>query len=102
MRHRFACGLLSAMTTPAIVHDDKFYLADGDLLIRSEPPQGGSVTVFRVHKAMMAYNSPVFRDMLDLPGDPAGREMHDGAPVVWVTDTADEVQALLAALYDPG
>ena len=88
------------MTSPAIVHDTKFYLADGDLAIRSELSQDGSATVFRVHKATMAYNSPVFHGMLGLPVHPAGEEVHDGVPVVQVTDTAEEMRALLAALYD--
>lgn len=99
---RCAWLLLLTMTAPAIVHDARFYLVDGDLAICSGPSPDGQATVFRIHKAVMAYNSPIFHGMLDMPGDPVGQEMHDGVPIVRVTDTADEVHALLAALYDPG
>ena len=92
------------MTTLNIVHDANFYLADGDLAVYSAVSQddAATVTVFRVHKGILAFHSPVFRDMLALPTHPTGQEMHDGAPLVRVTDTAEELHALLAALYDPG
>ncbi|GJE95290.1 hypothetical protein PsYK624_114730 [Phanerochaete sordida] len=90
------------MTTSPVVRDAKFYLADGDLAICSALSLGDSVTVFRVHKVVMAYHSPVFRSMLGLPPVPGTQEMYDDAPVVRVTDSAEELRALLDALYDPG
>lgn len=92
----------STMTTPAIIHDSKFYLQDGDLAICSSSSQEGPVTIFRIHKPVMLYNSPVFRSMFDLPVAPEGQEKHDGVPIVRVTDSAEELRALLNALYDPG
>ncbi|GJE95312.1 hypothetical protein PsYK624_114960 [Phanerochaete sordida] len=90
------------MTTPNVLHDDKFYLADGDLAICSAASPEGATTVFRVHKAYMTYNSPVFRDILGLPAGGDDQEMHDGVPVVRVTDSAEELHAFLDALYTPG
>ncbi|GJE95291.1 hypothetical protein PsYK624_114740 [Phanerochaete sordida] len=85
-----------------IVHDDKLYLADGDLAICSAAADDGTTTVFRVHKAVMAHNSPVFRGMFGLPAAPAAQDCYDGASLVRVTDTAEELRALLDALYNPG
>lgn len=92
--------LLYTMNTQAIAHDAKFYLADGDLAIFSAPSPDGSTTVFCIHKVVMAYSSPVFRGMLDTPEGLAGQDMHGDVPVVSVTDSAEEMHALL--LYDFG
>ena len=94
---------MTTSSSPAFLHDPDFYLPDGDLAIYSAPSaQDGSVTVFRVHKPVMAYNSPIFRGMFELPAHPTSQEMYEGVPVVRVTDSADGIHALLAALYDAG
>ncbi|GJF00620.1 hypothetical protein PsYK624_169140 [Phanerochaete sordida] len=86
------------MVNPIPIHDDKFYFADGDLVLRSLPSSEGKVTLFRPHQTTMAYSSPVFSGMLGIPGE---QEMYDGAPVVDLGDTAEELRALLDALHDP-
>ena len=94
---------MTTSSSPTFIHDPDFYLPDGDLAICSAPSvQDGAVAVFCVHKVVMAYNSPVFCGMLNLPAHPEGQETHEGVPVVRVTDSAEEIHALLAALYDPG
>ena len=94
---------MTTSSSPTFLRDPDFYLPDGDFAICSAPSaQDSVVTVFRVHKPVMAYNSPVFHDMLELPAYPTGQETHEGVPLVRVTDSAEEMRALLAALYDPG
>lgn len=76
-------------------------------------------TLFRVHKGILAKHSPVFEGMFTLP-DPAestnaarsrvgfGYDAHghlnkeyEGAPVVELSDTMEQVEQLLGVLYDP-
>lgn len=76
-------------------------------------------TLFRVHKGILAKHSPVFEGMFTLP-DPAestnaarsrvgfGYDAHghlnkeyEGAPVVELSDTMEQVEQLIGALYDP-
>ena len=90
---------MTTSSSPTFLHDPNFYLPDGDLAIYSAPsPQDGTVTVFRVHKPLMAYNLPIFRGMLELPAHPTSQETHKGVPVVRVTDSAENMHAPLAAL----
>ena len=79
-----------------------FYFPDGDLVIQSTGSQGEECTpvLFRVNKSVLAFNSPVFADMFALPIGPT-QDMHEGAPLVHVTDTAEQWSDLLSALYNP-
>lgn len=78
------------------------YLPYGDLaLLSCAGVDGGPATVFRVGKTTLAFNSSIFATMLTLPGGADGQEMYEGAPVVRLSDTADDLQDLLKALYDP-
>lgn len=65
------------------------------------PEENGHITLFRISKSILAFNSPVFADMLPLPDNAEVQEMYDGVPVVRVTDSAEEWQKLVAALYNP-
>ena len=90
------------MEDDTIICHSKFYFKDGDLVIKSAPNADEKPTVFRVNKSVLAFNSTVFAGMLTLPGGSEVHETYDGVPVVAVTDTAEELAALMTALYDPG
>ena len=86
------------------VHHSKFYFEDGNLVIRSsEDPKRDGATLFRVHKGVLALNSPVFAGMFTLPD--AGTDVqdsHNGVPLVELTDSSEDLESLFAVLYDPG
>ncbi|KIP07179.1 hypothetical protein PHLGIDRAFT_45454, partial [Phlebiopsis gigantea 11061_1 CR5-6] len=76
-----------------------FYLPFGDLIVQSAADAKGTSTLFRVNKSLLAFNSPVFADMFTLPNT-STQELYDGAPIVRVTDTAEDLTAVCSALYD--
>ena len=86
----------------ALARHPHFYLPDGDLVVCSGPGDNEHSTVFRVNKTVLAYNSPVFQDMFALPSNPSTQEMYEETPMVRVTDSADELEQLIEALYNPG
>ena len=65
----------TAVDMERIVRSARFYVSDGDLAIFSSPAEDNlkSITVFRVHKSILAYNSPVFKGMVELPNAPDAR-----------------------------
>lgn len=71
---------------------------DGSVVLRVKDPP----TLFRVHRALIARHSEVFRDMFAMPqpenGDDA--EMIETCPVVDLHDSANDMSSLLRALYD--
>ncbi|KIP07173.1 hypothetical protein PHLGIDRAFT_127803 [Phlebiopsis gigantea 11061_1 CR5-6] len=78
-----------------------FYLPLGDLVVQSASDEYSTqVVLFRVNKSILAFNSPVFADMFTLPTT-AVQELYDGAPMVCLTDTAEELTALFSALHNP-
>ncbi|KIP07180.1 hypothetical protein PHLGIDRAFT_71502 [Phlebiopsis gigantea 11061_1 CR5-6] len=79
----------------------KFHFNHGDVAIHSAPDSEGKATAYRVNKAVLALNSTVFADMFTLPDADGLHEMDDGVPVVVVTDSEEELSALMQALYEP-
>ncbi|KAI5119036.1 hypothetical protein M0805_001859 [Coniferiporia weirii] len=77
--------------------------ADSNITDASDPvPMEPKSLLFRVHKSLLLENSVVFRDMLNLGDAPSGvNEEHDGAPVVQMPDSAEEVEDLLKTFYRP-
>lgn len=74
----------------------------------------GSRVLFRVHKSILSKHSPVFEGMFALPEVASGPEnagaenlpgsldeMYEGAPVVELSDTEEQVEMLLGVFYDP-
>ncbi|KIP07405.1 hypothetical protein PHLGIDRAFT_423278 [Phlebiopsis gigantea 11061_1 CR5-6] len=79
------------------------YFPDGNIVLRSAENVQGVATLFRVHKGVLALNSAVFAGMFSLPAAaPDVQEVYDGVPLVTLTDSAADLEALLRALYDPG
>ncbi|KAJ7061820.1 hypothetical protein C8F01DRAFT_1138437 [Mycena amicta] len=81
--------------TENLVRCEDLWFSDCGLVIRAEK------TVFRVSRDVMAFHSPIFRDMLALP-TPASAESFEGCPLVSLPDTAEDVTYFLKALihYD--
>lgn len=73
-----------------------------------------SRVLIRVHKSILSKHSPVFEGMFALPEAASGLEnagadnlpgsldeMYEGAPVVELSDTEEQVEMLLGVFYDP-
>ncbi|KAJ7628214.1 hypothetical protein DFH06DRAFT_1304300 [Mycena polygramma] len=57
--------------------------------------------IFQVPKALLAARSSVFRDMVGFPQPPGTEmELHEGIPVVALSDAALDVDAFLTAILD--
>ncbi|KAJ7650830.1 hypothetical protein FB45DRAFT_997611 [Roridomyces roridus] len=76
-------------------------------LVRSEiwKPYGDTVlqaqsTLFKVNRTILVEHSSVFEGMFSIP-QPHSAETIDGCPMVELSDTAQDIELLLAALYDP-
>ncbi|KAF7351131.1 BTB domain-containing protein [Mycena sanguinolenta] len=67
---------------------------DGSVVLQSENTQ------FRVHWSILSQHSPFFRDLERLP-QPPNQPTADGCPIVELSDSAENVEYLLKALYDP-
>ncbi|KII84017.1 hypothetical protein PLICRDRAFT_118734 [Plicaturopsis crispa FD-325 SS-3] len=66
---------------------------DGSIILQAES------TRFRVHHTVLAQNSPIFEDMLNI-GEASGEDTVDGCPFVILHDAAADLEAVLRALYD--
>ncbi|KAJ6512854.1 hypothetical protein C8R45DRAFT_961571 [Mycena sanguinolenta] len=82
-------------------------LAECQSVIRSEIwyPDGSIVlqardTQFRVHWSVLALHSAFFHGMLGLP-QPPDQPSVDGCPIIELSDSEEDVENLLRALYDP-
>lgn len=81
-------------------HHPSFYLPHGDLVLVPLTSENRPSKLFRVHRGILSYNSPVFSGMLTLPGSPLATEIYDGVPLVRMSDDEEDVVILLKALYD--
>ncbi len=100
----------------ALVKHPRLWYPDGNIILRSkaspnyevmneEHPRDVAIQVnFCVHKSMLARQSQVFRDMLDLGTDGSasiGGELYEGLPLVALEESAKDLEDILQALYDP-
>lgn len=69
------------------------HISDADVVVRSSDRSD-----FRVHRAILASSSPVFRDMFSLPQSLDG-VTDDGLPVVDISEDAELVRFLITILY---
>ena len=74
-------------------HPD-LWMDDGSIVIQAENSQ------FRIHRTTLSRHSPVFRDMFSIPQPTDSDDTVDGCPIVRLSDSAEDVTHLLAALYD--
>ena len=92
---------------PVERHHD-LWLSDGNIVLstRSQHDDIQQLTLFRVHKSVLARHSAVFRDMFSETVSAASEgkgvnELYDGLSVVSLVDSTKDVEAILKVLYDP-
>lgn len=93
---------MSASHTMHVVRHSKYYLKDGDIVLCSSPDASHESTVFRVHKGVLSFNSPVFRDMFAVSNQNTVQDRYDDTAMIELSDSAEDLEGLLHALYDPG
>ncbi|KAI0697580.1 hypothetical protein BC835DRAFT_1413616 [Cytidiella melzeri] len=74
------------------------YFTDGDIVISATSRAKSYTELYRVDRIFLARHSPVFKDMFSL-GKGRDDEQYDGAPRVHLPEDAEDVAALLGALY---
>ena len=88
-------------------HDDEFWFEDGNIVLATD------VHLYCVHRGVLAKNSTVFKDMLELPnvgntsdleaGIVENGDSWEGRPLVrMVGDSDEDVYHILMAVYDIG
>lgn len=78
-----------------VVRSDVWY-DDGNIILQAEQVQ------FKVLRSILAEISSVFRDMFSLPQPTVAQyeaEMVYGCPIVHLSDSAEEVQLVLEAIF---
>ncbi|KAJ8516303.1 hypothetical protein ONZ45_g6362 [Pleurotus djamor] len=90
---------------PTTLQDSQYYFKDGNIVLSAhEDPDNldSIVFLFRAHMTVLARQSTVFADMMDLP-TPADetQDTYDGAPLLHLHDRAEHVRGFLLAIYDP-
>ncbi|KAJ7679111.1 hypothetical protein DFH06DRAFT_1414926 [Mycena polygramma] len=68
--------------------------SDGSVVLQAHDTQ------FRVHWSVLALHSSFFQGMMELP-QPPNQPSIEGCPIIELSDSAEDVQHLLRALYDP-
>src|ERR1700691_2264130 len=77
-------------TTPK--HGEPWF-DDGNIILQAESTQ------FRVYRGILSGSSQVFADMFSVPQPAAKTELVEGCPIIHVSDTAKDWQAVLETLY---
>ncbi|TCD63693.1 hypothetical protein EIP91_005098 [Steccherinum ochraceum] len=75
------------------VHSEDFWYADGNIVLVAQR------TAFRIHQGVLARKSSIFEDMFKMP-QPENAETYEDCPIVHVSDTAEDMEQVLAVLYD--
>ncbi|KAJ7610274.1 hypothetical protein DFH06DRAFT_1246302 [Mycena polygramma] len=72
----------------------EIWMPYGDIILQAEN------TLYRVNRDILARHSPVFQDVFLIP-QPPNEETLEGCPIVQLSDSALDIQLLLAAFYNP-
>lgn len=87
-------------TEPVVVNDTNTtpkrsapWYDDGNIVLEAE------LTQFRVYRGILCESSEVFKDLFSVPQPPSAEVLVDGCPVVHLSDSADDLQHVLKALY---
>ncbi len=87
-------GETSNLPTCGLRKDGEVWLSDGSIVVVA-----ADNVAFRVHKSTLARRSEIFRDLFSLPNaDAATAETMDGCPVVYVSDSSDDIRHLFLVL----
>ena len=73
-------------------HAELWY-EDGSVVLATED------TYFCVHRSVMSKHCIVWRDMFAMP-QPETQEEYDGKPLIWMTDSTEDLVHFLHTLYD--
>lgn len=69
------------------------WFEDGNVVLQAENTQ------FRVYRGILCASSSIFKDMFSIPQPPLSKErLVEGCPVVYLPDSAIDVQYVLEAL----
>ncbi|PSR75832.1 hypothetical protein PHLCEN_2v8864 [Hermanssonia centrifuga] len=90
----------SGINSSAPKRHSTLYLHDGDIIL-SSPNNDNTNVLFRVHRAILTHHSAVFSSILSIPSPPESNEIYEGAPLIQLTEDANDVEALVNALYNP-
>ncbi|KAF7791100.1 hypothetical protein EIP86_002061 [Pleurotus ostreatoroseus] len=92
---------------PTTARHPQLYFPDGDIVLSaskrvydSEHNATTTVVLFRVYEAVLTYHSQVLQDLLSNLSAKEARETYDGVLRVNLPDHADDLEALLGALYN--
>ncbi|KAK7036304.1 hypothetical protein R3P38DRAFT_3184090 [Favolaschia claudopus] len=72
---------------------DRLWFPDGNLVLATD------TALFRVYGGLLAQESPIFRDMLEL-AQPTNAEKMDDCPVVRLPDDGEDLEHFLKAIFD--
>ena len=76
-----------------VAHHDDLWFEDGNIVLIT------SNMGFRVHQSILSRHSHVFRDMLTIP-QPSDELKVEDCPVVHLSDSGEDIQYFVNALYD--
>ncbi|CAA7266029.1 unnamed protein product [Cyclocybe aegerita] len=78
-----------------LVTRSRFWFDDGNIVLQAESTQ------FKLHRSVLASQSPVFRDIFSIPQPTDSNEATvDGCPVVHLQDSEEDIENLCGLLYD--
>lgn len=83
-------------------HDDLWF-SDGNIVLSAVSDDRTNTILFCIHRSSLTRQSEIFESMFDMPQGEGGglAEVYEEAPLVRLPDSAEEVEELLNAIYDP-
>ena len=85
-------------TGETVVHHRELYMSRGEVVILSSPSEDNQRTAFKIPLYFLQ-KSPVFQAMIDLATDSDNPVIYDGAPVIAVDDSQEDLRVLFTSLY---
>lgn len=76
-----------------LTHDEELWFSDGNVILVA---QGRA---FKVYQGLLSRDSEVFRGLFVVP-QPSSAEAVDGCPIVYLTDSSEQLRHLLRVVFD--
>ncbi|KAI0364250.1 hypothetical protein BV20DRAFT_872916 [Pilatotrama ljubarskyi] len=92
--HNSGSPSIDGGAVPSFQQDPDLWFEDGSIVVVAQN------TGYRVHTSLLSRLSPIFRDMIAIPV-PRNEHTVQGAPIVYVPDSAHDMGCLLRAVYEP-